>query len=540
MYYCGLYALAPRAGASYSISFFLQLMNQTKHDGKTFKPGANRLDRIPIALAFAIFLAYLLPEWLAFAKSGAYVLVNAWDEETYLTWQGILGSRNSPGYFVLYLNWLLHLAGLSGAVQNLLYDTCLPPLTVFFTYRSLRTLDIGPARAFAYATLICFSSTLFNYANPLVSFLLGSYDATGVFMAGWERYPSILRTPNPQVSYLLISAAVYGFLKFRKPWLLALPLPLLYYFVAVPYVFALTTALAYQQMRTRWLRQPAIAVAAATVFTFLLIGSGMVILSWATGLYQPDHPYRANSYLLVNTRHVQLPLVLLLMAGAYLLALRFKLYHEKSRWLAPLAVLAGTALGSINLHIIMGFMLSQKGYYDYGLSIIFGLALAIMIDMLRNPVARDRVLAFALATVLVPTLLSQVYWYTQAVRLSRQLTPIIGQVRRDPLHAIIPDLRLSSRVAYSSPMLLAPPFSYQYYFGFIEKQCASYRATLKHGLAFAKSQLPAGSADLAKLEDTVRNIEKGQAESRTLPFGNPPYCHAMDAGNGNFMLFSNP
>lgn len=508
----------------------------TESSGNT---GANRFDRILIALACAIFLAYLLPEWLAFAKSGAYVLVNAWDEETYLTWQGILGSRNSPGYFVLYLNWLLHLAGLSGAIQNLLYDSFLPPLTVFFTYRCLGKLDIGPARAFAYATLICFSSTLFNYANPLVQFLLGSYDATGVFMAGWERYPSILRTPNPQVSYLLISAAVYGFLKFRKLWLLALPLPLIYYFVAVPYVFAVSTALAYQQVRTRWINRPAVAMAAASVFTFLLIGSGMVVLSWVTGLYQPDHPYRANSYLLVNTRHIQLPLIAMMMAGVYLLALRFKLYHEKSRWLAPLAVLAGTALGSINLHIIMGFMLSQKGYYDYGLSIIFGLALAIMIDRLRNPIVRDKALITTLAIIFVPTLLSQVYWYTQAVRLSHQLTPIVGQVRGDPLHAIIPDLRLSSRVAYSTPMLLAPPFSYQYYF-FIEKQCASYRTTLKHGLAFAKSQLPAGSADLAKLEDTVRNIEKAQAESRTLSFGNPPYCAAMAAGNGHFVLFSNP
>ena len=52
-------------------------------------------------LSWVILIAVLAPEWWAFFKSEAFVFVNGWDEETYLSWQGVLGAKDSPGYYSL-------------------------------------------------------------------------------------------------------------------------------------------------------------------------------------------------------------------------------------------------------------------------------------------------------------------------------------------------------------------------------------------------------------------------------------------------------
>ena len=54
-----------------------------------------------------ILITVFSPELYFFFDSlqSGYIFnyVNAWDEETYLSYQGALGARNIPGYYVLYL-----------------------------------------------------------------------------------------------------------------------------------------------------------------------------------------------------------------------------------------------------------------------------------------------------------------------------------------------------------------------------------------------------------------------------------------------------
>lgn len=491
------------------------------------------------AAALMVLLAYLLPEWAAFARSEVFVFVNGWDEETYLSWQGVLGAQNDPGYFVLHGYRLLHEAGLSGAVQNLLSDTIFPLLTVLLVMQSFRRLGVEAVRAFAYAVLVLFSSTLFNYANPVVKGLLGEYDGTAFLMAGWELYPSILRTPNPQVSYFLLALAVYAWLRWRRFWLLLLPLPLLYYFVAVPYAFLLAMAVALPLARRRLNLAGGWALVATGWSVYLLMACGAVGLFMLAGYYAPGNSLAENPWVFARTRMPQLPLGLLFILPAVLALWRAGLLDPGRGLGKNLLMLMLAAAASVNLHVVTGFMLSQKNYYDYGLSILFGLMLVVVLEWVRNRRLADWTLAGLLFIAAIPTLFSHVYFYQRATAISAKAAPLINSVRLDPLHAVIPDLEVSSRMAYSTARLLAPPFSYQYYFPFIEKQCLYYPELLLAGLSQARQTLAAREDALGSLESTFANIARGQAGARAMPYKTAPYCSPEAYRTQGFRLLGN-
>ncbi len=491
-----------------------------------------------VASALSVLLAYLLPEWAAFARSEVFVFTNGWDEETYLSWQGVLGARNELGYYNLYFYSLLHEAGLSGAMQNLLSDTLFPLLTVLLVMQSFRLRGVEAVRAFAYAVLVLFSSTLFNYANPVIKGLLGEYDGMAFLMAGWELYPSLLRTPNPQLSYFLLALAVYAWLRWRRFWFLLLPLPLLYYFVAVPYAFLIAMGVALTVASRTLIRPEWQATAVSMVAVYMLMAVGAVGLFTLAGYYDPDNWVVNNAWVFAQTRMPQLPLVLLFLLPAVLVLWRFGQLDSGRSHGRLLLLLILAAVASVNLHVVTGFMLSQKNYYDYGLSILFGLMLVVILEWIKDRRLADWALVVLLAITAIPTLASHLYFYQRATMISAKAAPIINEVRRDPLHAVIPDLDLSSRMAYSTARLLAPPFSYQYYFPFIENQCRYYPNLLAAGLVQARREL-AGRVDvLSRLEGTVVNIRRGQIESHADPYRNLSYCTPEAYGPDGFNLIS--
>ena len=169
-----------------------------------------------LILSLFILSTVFLPElylYITSCKSNhIYTFVNAWDEETYLSYQGALGARNTPGYYGLYIVSFLHELGVSGSIQNLLFDSLLIPLTIFFTMSSLNYIIKDKSLSFFYSIIILFSSVLFNYCNPLIQFLYGERHLSTI-VSGWESYPSVIRTPNPLFSYFILSITIYIFLK---------------------------------------------------------------------------------------------------------------------------------------------------------------------------------------------------------------------------------------------------------------------------------------------------------------------------------------
>jgi hypothetical protein len=474
-------------------------------------------------LASAVLLAYLIPEVLALVRSPVFVFVNGWDEETYLSWQGALGTRNAIGYLVLWPYSLMHGLGVSGAMQNFWSDMVLPLASVGLIAAAFKRFDIAPARAYAYAVLILFSSTLFNHANPVVAYLQGGHDAQALFMAGWEWYPAILRTPNPQASYFLIALAACAWAHWRRDWLLLLPLPLLYYFVAVPYMAVLALAAGWRMWTRRQPDAGPAALLAGALLLWLAMGGVATLLFWVTGYYTPDNLMRQDPWVYAATRRPQIPLMLLFFALFYL-AFRGLGWIEAGRTIRlRLFALALITLASVNLHVVTGFMLSQKNYYDYGLSIVFGLMTVTGIHMLRGKAA-NWILTGVLALVFVPTLASQLHFYTRAVSIAHRAAPYAETVRADPTHALILDRDVSSRMAYAHARLPAPPFSYQYYFSFIERQCGRYPGLLDAALDEVKRTLPETAPARTALHETEAQIRNGQARAARIPYRFEAYC----------------
>lgn len=478
-----------------------------------------------IVLPIGILLACLLPAWAAWWQNDLFVFVNGWDEETYLSWQGVLGARNLIGYFPLYLYSLLHTLGMSGALQNLLSDTLFPLTSVGLVYATLRRFDIQNRRAFAYAVLILFSSTLFNYTNPLIKASLGEYNATAWIMAGWELYPSIMRTPNPQISYFLLALTIYAWARWRRGWLLLLPLPLLYYFVAVPYCFLLGFGLLTRIMRRYSIAHSLSRLIGTGLLVWILMGLGAAILFWIAGYYAPDHWERQDAWLFASTRQPQIPLGLLGLGLLSVLAALGRAIDTQARTWHLTLILAIAALASVNLHVITGFMLSQKNYYDYGLSILFGVMLVTGLESLRNHKLADGLLSFLLFATLLPTLATQLYFYQRAVDIDRRAAPIAAQVAADPLHALITDRDVASHMAFAHAQLLAPPLAYQYYFTFIEHQCSHYPELLATAVHVAESEWSPNTPERIMLNETLDNIHKRQQIAHSVPYRNQPYCN---------------
>lgn len=492
--------------------------------------------RILNIISLVILIAVLAPEWWTFVKSEAFVFVNGWDEETYLSWQGVLGAKDGPGYYSLYLYWVLHQIGISGAVQNLISDTIFFPLTLYLVFLSLKRINFGADRALAYAVLICLSSVLFNYANPLVSYLLGPYDGSAIFMAGHEYYPTILRTPNPQVSYFLLALAVYGFLRLRRAWILLLPLPFLYFHVAVPYIFLLGLVATQRVSSTRFKFHSLGSAVLVSLIVFFVFSSGLTLLFYLEGFYRPDNFIRQSSFF-IETRQPQIPLMLLVLGFLCSLLIYSNWARTSKFHTAALGWLAIAALLSVNVHLVAGFMAAQKNFYDYGLSVLFSLGLVIMFDVLLNDKVRYWAVLLTLLLVGYIAFQSQLRYAKYAVSLSYRIAPILDEVRNDPLHSIIPSLDVSSMMAYSTPKLLAPPFSYLYYFGFIARQCSEYELLLDNAVAYAKGKLQDQPEQLKELMKTASNIERGRREADAMPYLERADCHANFDHEKKFILF---
>lgn len=493
--------------------------------------------KLMFVATLAVFFGYLLPEWYAYFASDINVFVNAWDEETYLSWQGILGVRNTPGYFLLYINWLLHLLGISGAMQNLLFDTLLPPALVYLAYRSLQMAfsDLPKILAFAYATVIFFSSTLFNYTNPLVKYLVGPYDNGAVFMAGWELYPSVLRTPNPQTSYLLIALAVFLFLKIKKQWILLLPLPLLYFHIAIPYFFLLLLGYCYGKVKTKFSSYVALIISFG--LTYLSTGIALSTLMYIMGVYRTDHPFRMHSVLLLETRQIQFSVILLLFLAAMIVLDCLKIITNRSKIYTCFYITAASIFGATNLHMVSGIMLGQKNYYDYGVSILLGLCFIALIELIRLRHVKTAVLLITLATLATVNYLSQVGWCKSAILVSKKISPKIETLRKDPLMAIIPDITISSKVAYSTPMMLHPLFSYQYQF-IRDHDCSSYHLLLAKAMAAARADLTLNSGEILNLEKFVFSVGKYRPSDKSVNGLEPSYCLKFNVTGDGFYVYN--
>ena len=509
---------------------FLRFLEMVIHPLRMMPVKIELSQKITWFFVVATFLSYMVPQAYAFLVSDQFIYVNGWDEETYLSYQMAMGVRNTPGYFCLYLSTFLHNIGFSGAVQNLLFDFFLIPLTFLFVYKTFRVSGIGKEDSGFSSLLILFSSVLCNYANPWVKSVYGLPHKNTLVMPGWEFYPSILRSPEPQISYFLVSLTIYLFFKFKKQIVLLFPLPVLYYFVFIPYLFFVLLFLLKNYLNpAKSLFINIIVVFVSYVSVSFFVYSVFMFLS--DGLV----PVRLSN-LFIETNTPLIPLAGLLAVLFYVPCFWISCFKKRTYAIKKLNIDCLVLLLSLflvpNIHVLTGFSLSVKNYFDYSIPPVFGLFLSLIFILYGNYSEKRKKYAqnIALAIVFILVAKSQGFSFERMqynVYIGKQVhdKELLSQIIRDPLHAIVPSLDYSSKINYFSARSLSPVLSYQYRYSSVEKQCNLNAKLVSQAIRYINNKPIVERNRFQEVLNEgyiiLENIEK----NRTIEYKNQKYCN---------------
>lgn len=431
-----------------------------------------------ISMLFVVlaYLSYAFPMIYAYFESVNFIYVNAWDEETYLSYQGALGSLAVPGYWasgaIVYT--LQHL-GLSGGEVNILFDCVLTPLTFFLIVFILRELKVGYGRALIYGVIILFSPILFNFGNPLLAHLTREY---GFWGYGWEYYQSALRTPEPQLSYFFVALAIAAYVKTRRMLCLFVLLPLLYFYVGIAYAYFLLCGFILLHSRLFNKQLGLWRISIACISSYLAISIGFVFFDL---LFLSKDPF-INA---MPDAYIKSHLPMFPFSGGVTLGLLLVQCALSSRYVikdsrhVPMQFFITLSLFLIcNVHVVTGVMLSYKNYIDYSSSLVAGVGIIIFLDFLRSravPGARF-VCFFVGSTILYLTFTAYglnfnalEYRYFRGLQFNSTAEYKAASI--DPMSIVIQDSDLSAKLPYSVSMMPIPLFSYQYNFPLVANGC---------------------------------------------------------------------
>ncbi|MEC7173861.1 MAG: hypothetical protein VXW04_05080 [Bacteroidota bacterium] len=410
--------------------------------------------------------------------------MNAWDEEFYLTSFAAERTKNAYGYFVSgsITNFFQNL-GISGSIQNLISDIFLVPVIFAFVFYSLLRFRIQKHSTVLLTAIILFFSVCINYANPIILAIYGSSRQLEFVMPGWESYSSILRTPEPQLSYLFIALSLAIWSRFRKWYWLFLPIPFLYVYPAMGYCFSISALILNSISKTPFFIQlltpkyKKIEIVLSTLLpsliSYILICLAFILFQYFVEL-NTGTPLTDLLPKVHLTHHPNLPLGFVILLPSIVILYR-KLWEGSSIGEAGRFSihLAWCILFIANIQIISGYTISFKNIHDYSIGAMSGLSLSLFfISCHQNDNFKyNRIVAFKNIVLLFMPLFVLIGAGFSFKSLNYQI--FIGKkisndelqlVIQDPERAIITDLNVSSKIAYAFPQLNSPPFSYTNFF----------------------------------------------------------------------------
>ena len=432
--------------------------------------------RLGLALLIAIPFVILWLKPLAVLLSRNYfAYTNAWDEETYLSFQGAWATRAWPGYWAgANLVVLLHHAGLSGAMQNVMFDV-LAPVAVFAA-ASAALARFAVPRHHIYALLIVFGPVIFNNNNP---YLIANFWPTP---PGWavaaESYEPYLRSPHIALAYLEAAAAVATWLRWRVRWPLLIPIIGTHWSFAIPWTCLLATAALRMWLRRRpwWADRPILTAITSASAPVLAAGLGLTI---AVPIFFRFDPVLGNSQF-ANPCSDPLVSINLLVAvaclGMFLAAHAALRERPGEPQLATLMAIGAVQLLTPNLQVFTGVCLRPHALQDTLGTFLSAVACVVTLIAIFDVVRRRSILVASwLQRVVVPGLTLLVVLMVarsegfnlqqRAFRFSviGQISP--GDVARyhaDPVHALFLDELVGARINLSRARILSPPLIYQY------------------------------------------------------------------------------
>lgn len=384
-----------------------------------------------VALLLLAALSYPLQQLVT---TGGYVYyTNGYDEATYLQYDFARAAQalTRPGQFGVSL---LHEAGLSGGWINLLFDAVGLALFAWLSLGLFLRLGFSAPRARGAALLLLVLPQAFMTINPVMDALYRLNVRTGAVY--WINLPeldtpALLRTPEPQVSLVLLAAAVLVALRFRSVWPVYGVLPFMYPFVSIPAAFV---ALAIQ-IRSYWRWRA--ATAGPLLVSFLAIGTA------AWGYYNVFVGEQIR-VLLVDTRLPLLSVTALLGVALYA-ALRERI-AEPLRFFALAAALA--PLVASNHQVISGHLAQPNNFEQYAGVFTASLVLILGIGE-RAPWRRA---AMALGTVFFLAAAVVVFRDNHQINSRLAFSPeLVRALATSPDRTAVNDVELASVLAMVHP-----------------------------------------------------------------------------------------
>ena len=402
---------------------------------------------------------------------------NGHDESTYLSYQGALVNLDRPGYFACaYVVYTLHHLGVSGAIQNLLFDIIIPIGLFVMLLKIAEYFYIPKNLSILFALLLLIGNILFNSVNPFVDFM-GKFNSAH-FLIGVGPWPALFRTPNPQVSYFLVCLFVLLRIHFKRNLFLFLPIPILYYSVVIPYCFFLSVYFVVKVFKKISLFRFAMtACFVGVIMCFLLRVLMQLYLGYDESLVGSILVARLSTFLVTPSLLGALGLY-----GVFLFmsCFRSKLEPRYFHYVFISGIVCVLFLG--NQHLISGFRLAPNNFEEYSSPFISTFLLIALIWFLANEFLTEgklRIVVVLFWVVCIACVFDAHRFDWRELRFKIYTyygisDGYIERIVRDPAHAIISYPPLASRMALIAPRIIAPPFSHHYRISTVRRMCPDY------------------------------------------------------------------
>ena len=394
-------------------------------------------------LSAPVLLPILFPIYQWIKTGGYFFYQNAYDEYSYLSYDGALFKRGLVRPSEYLICWL-HEWGLSSGYINFMFDLILVGTIVLLLKEIFFRLGHDAKDAVLFTLMLCALPVLFGVSISLYSEMFyWTLKSNWVYWLSLPEayFPPFYRTPDPQFSFLLICGAVLAFLRTHKILLLYVVVPFLYVFVKVPYLFiVLSVHLWSLNKKYGWLN---IRYTHA-ILAFL----SYVVLSVVVGLY---YQFRIKGTLdaefLIESR---LPLV----SGTSVVCLgiwwclRKSVTEEKRR---ILGLISFSPLMAVNTQIISGFIAMPKNYEQYFGAVCFAILVAYWMASLNTGRWLKRAQLVA-GVLLIGIYTKTIFVVNSHPVLSHEMPPqLINALREDSSSVIFENAALGSTMSMVFP-----------------------------------------------------------------------------------------
>ena len=402
---------------------------------------SNRLFVITLVILLLSFNAY--PIYQLFTTGGYLFYTNAFDETSYLQYDFSQQVQNIS-YVAQYIVTLAHNIGLSGGWINFIFDIISLLAFIIIIRGVLKQLGFDDKRANLSSFLIMALPLLFGGLNSVVNKLFFYSLSSGLI--NWITIPEasflpIVRSPEPQLSLVVLSLSVYFSLKYKSFIPVYLCIPFLYPFIRVPFTFIVLSV----HLRTKIPLMAKYALVPPLVSFTVLSSIFMVYFN-----FYVDNNLKES---LVNSHYPLLSFTSSLALLSYLIS--YKGIPENLRYVVLMIALS--PMVAANHQIVSGWI-AQPSNFEQN----FGIYCIVIVLILSIHDIAFQTLAgiLALMLLLISAYKNFDYNYNQNSRLVLD-NKMITELKTDSANVAVNDVGLASLLSMMFPRQPSSMFGYE-------------------------------------------------------------------------------